>query len=137
MTAWRKFASRPKYGNEMQSAPCAYGFSHRSRLEASVCQLLALRERSGEIAHVQHEEHVEICGPEGHECGHKKRIEYVADFRFTNLKAGTDFRVEAKGMETPTFALKLRLYRHYGDLPLEIWKGHWRNPKLVEVINVD
>lgn len=30
--------------------------------------------------------------------------------------------------------MKLRLYRHYGVLPLEIWGGTWRNPRLIEIV---
>lgn len=123
-----------KYKNEAVLAPCHWGYSHRSKLESSVCQLLMLREKAGEIEHVAHEVHTLICGPLGHACDHKCKIEYIADFEFKLLKTGEHLFVEAKGFSSDTWPLKLRLYRHYGALPLEIWGGTWRYPRLIETV---
>lgn len=131
--AWNRRAAG-KYGNEKTVAPCAYGFSHRSKLEAAVCQVIHLREKAGEIAHVAHEVHVRICGPEGHECDHKRKIESVVDFEVRDVKTGGRVFIESKGFASPVWPIKLRLWRHYRTERLEIWGGSWQRPRLQEVI---
>lgn len=135
MTAWRKYQRSPaKFGNEVVTAKCAYDYSHRSKLEASVCNIIALRERAGELVHLGHEVHVCICGPIGHVCGSRSKIQYVADFRCKYAASGEELLIEAKGFESETWRLKRRLYMHHGAHPLEIWGGSWQNPSLTETI---
>jgi len=117
-----------KMGNEHVDLD---GHSFGSKLEAEVYQILKLRKMAGEIAHIQVQDHVIICGPPGHRC--KKKIEYVADFRCQNFD-GTDFHVEAKGYENDRWPMKKTLWKHYGPGKLEIYKGTYKNPVLVETI---
>src|SRR5580692_3962193 len=85
MTFFKK--SFTKYGNTAPSEPCKYGFSHRSKLELSVCHLIYLRERAGELKHLQHEDHVKLSG----------WYTYVPDFKCLDLKTNEEFWIEAKG----------------------------------------
>lgn len=119
-----------KYGNVVVSAA---GMSFGSKLEAAVYQILYFRLLAGEIKEIQQQDHLLLCGPPGHECDHKSRIQYIADFKCTR-PAGTVFWVEAKGFKTEGWEIKKRLYRHYGPGALEIWGGDWKRPKLTEMI---
>lgn len=121
-----------KYGNSPVSSLCRYGFSHRSKLERSVCDLIYLRERAGELRHEQHEDHIIICGPADHECPKKK--EYVADFRCFNLKTNQTFWIEGKGFANDRWPITKTLWKHYGPGLLEIWVGDWRRPILLETL---
>lgn len=122
-----------KYANK--SSLCAKGHSHRSKLESSICQMIHLREKAGELEFLGAEVHVVICGPEGHECNHRMKIEYIPDFKCRDLRTGNIIFIEAKGFEAPTWPSKKRLWMHYRTERLEIWKGTYLRPLLHEVIN--
>lgn len=119
-----------KYGNTFST--CKLGHSHRSKLESSVCAILQLREKAGEIRIDQAEDHICLCGPKEHDCPGK--IDYVADFRCTDLATGETFWVEAKGYANDRWPMKKRLYKHYGPGRLEIWRGTATRPFLDETI---
>ena len=123
MTFFRK--KPEKYGNEKVTDLCQYGYSHRSKLERAVCNLIWFREKAGELKHLQHEDHVLMTLAE---------IGYIADFRCLDQKTGETILIEAKGFQSPTWPIKKRLYKWYGEYKLEIWTGTWRNPVLTEVI---
>jgi len=128
----KEFMERQKYGNSPRSG-CAAGHQHRSKLESSVCDQYSLRIASGELSGVDCEVRVRICGPEGHDCRHTDKIDYIADFRCTR-EDGSVFFGEAKGYPTPLWALKLRLWRHYGPAELELWEGSHVRPVLKETV---
>lgn len=109
------------------------GYSFASKLESSVYQILKLREKAGEIDSIRVQEHVKVCGPIGHMCDSKTRIEYVVDF-VCDLSDGHRLYVEAKGLRMPVFNLKRRLWMHYSIGVLEIWGGHHSRPTLLETI---
>jgi hypothetical protein len=131
---WNRFKSTPKYGN--RSTTCELHGSHRSALERSVCALLQIRMKSGEFTEVLGEVHTSICGPEGHECSHKSRVQSVVDFKCIRPD-GSALYAEAKGMETTDWRIKLRLWRHNRPERLEIWMGSAARPILKEVVNED
>lgn len=110
----------PKYGNTRASLD---GRSFGSKLEAAVYQELRLREKVGDLIFVQQQDHVYLTDA---------RIHYIPDFLC--IDKGEKFWVEAKGMETPEWRLKLKLWRVYGPGRLEIYKGSHLRPKLVEVV---
>lgn len=116
--------SRAKFGNTT-TVGCHYGFSHRSKLEAAVCQLIWLREKAGEIQHLQHEVHVYLT---------RARIGYVADFKCRDVKSGGEFFVEAKGYANDRWPTIKKLYKFYGPGTLEVWTGTHRRPVLSETI---
>ncbi len=123
MTWYRRKNS--KYGNNDKLPPCRYGFSHRSKLELAVCEMLWLHEKAGEWEHLGHEVCIYLT---------LARHKYVADFHARDLKTGQDFYLEAKGFANARWPTTVKLYRFYGPAPLHVWKGTWKRPVLVEVI---
>lgn len=121
----------PSNFKHQKSESCGISFS--SKLEAAVYTMLVSRKNAGEIKYIQVQDHVLICGPEGHDCDSKCKIEYIADFKCTRPDE-THFFVEAKGFANEIWPMKRRLYMHYGPAPLEIWKGTHKRPYLDEVI---
>lgn len=121
----RKLKSNPKVKNATPTTGCAYGFSHRSKLEAAVCQIVFLREKAGEIVHLQHEDHIYLTDA---------RIGYVADFKVQDSITGEVFWIESKGFANDTWPIKKRLYKTYGPGKLEIWTGYHTRPVLTETI---
>lgn len=100
------------------------GYSFGSKLEASVYQVLKMRQKAGEILSIQ---------PQGHECMTSGKIEYIADFKCT-LPNGEFLWIEAKGFANEKWPLKKRLWRHWGPGVLEIWAGTHVRPVLIETI---
>lgn len=119
----KRTGQEAKMGN--RGGTCALGFSHRSQLEISVCQMLQLRERAGEIKIMQHEDHVYLT---------LARIGYIPDFRCQYLGTGETFWVEAKGFPNDRWPMKKKLWKFYGPGPLEIWRGSAARPFLDETI---
>lgn len=115
------FRRRTKYG-AMRTAD---GFP--SKLERAVFYKLKDREVLGEIKDIQRQSVVVLVAGDK-----KERINWKVDFKFE--RNGEVCYAEAKGFETGEYRLKLRLWRKMKPARLEIWKGNWRYPKLVEVI---
>lgn len=107
--------------------------SFASKLEASVYTILKSDENAGKIVHIQAQDHVLICGPQGHDCNHQYKIEYIADFKCTRPD-GSIYHVESKGFANDKWPLKRRLWMHYGPNELHIYKGTHVRPYLDEVI---
>ena len=131
--AGKKTKQDDKYQNTRML--CTLNHSHRSKLESALCEMLRLRELAGEIRELTAEVRVLICGPEGHECDHKRKIESIVDFRAIDVKTGEYIFFEAKGFLAPTWPIKRRLWMHNRSERLEIYKGRHPYPKLDEVIN--
>jgi len=55
----------------------------------------------------------------------KTKINWKIDFKVQTTEG--HIYVEAKGVETGEFKLKLKLFRKLKPAPLEIWKGRYRN----------
>lgn len=118
--AWNRAS---KYG--AQRTLCQLNHSHRSKLEASVCQLIQLREIAGELKITQIEDHVYLSDAE---------ILYIPDFRCQDPTTYENFWIEAKGFETARWPIIKKLWRVYGPGRLEIWKGTANKPHLDEII---
>jgi hypothetical protein len=117
-----KFGRRNKYG-----AKRADGFA--SKLEAAVYGILLTRERLGEIKEIKRQQTVVLQdGPREH------RITWKVDFSFVICSTGANAWAEAKGFETADYKIKLKLWRKNPPGRLEIYRGHYRAPKLVEVV---
>lgn len=101
------------------------GRSFASGLEASLYGLLLLEEKAGEIQDVRCQPHVFLT---------EARIEMIPDYLVFDIGLGEDVYCEAKGFETPVWALKLKLWRYYGPGRLRIYKGTAARPKLVEEV---
>lgn len=126
-------ASRTAYWSQYKKMKSKYGakrtdldgYSFASKLEASVYGLLKLRQKAGELWEIQVQDHIYLS---------EARILYVADFRATVVKTGKAIWIEAKGIETPAYKIKLKLWRAYGPGDLEIFKGTHIRPILVETV---
>jgi hypothetical protein len=101
------------------------GQNFASKLEAAVYQILKLRERAGEIEILATQETVYLTAA---------RIAYKPDFTVMDKFSGQTVHVEAKGLSTPVWAIKKRLWAWYGPGALEIWKGKYSRPYLDEIV---
>lgn len=100
------------------------GSSFPSKLEAAVYYLLKIRERGGEITEIKKQQCVRL--------GEDTR--WKIDFSFVDVKSGELVYVEAKGCENNDYRRKLKLFRKYGVSKLEIFKGRYQNPVLIETV---
>lgn len=108
-------------------AKSANGFG--SRLENAVYQRLKDRETIGLISDIKRQQIVVLQdGPR------EMRITWRVDFSFLDKEKNETVYAEAKGIETSDYKLKLKIWRKLKPAKLEIWKGTYKNPKLVEVI---
>jgi hypothetical protein len=114
--------SRGKYGASRVEVD---GVKFASKLEAAVYALLRVREKAGGIEILKLQDRVALT---------TAKIVYVVDFKVMDLGTHGPVWIEAKGMETPEFKLKLRLWEKYGPGVLEIWKGTAKKPKLDRVV---
>lgn len=120
--AWNRYR-RNKLGNTKVTSLCHYGYTHRSKLERAVCDLIVLREKAGELKHVSHEFRCRLSDAE---------IIYIADFRCE--KNGVPFFIESKGFPTQKWVIVKKLWRVYGLGVLQIYGGSWTKPILIETI---
>lgn len=112
---------RGKYGARKTN-----GFA--SALESATFDWLKGLQDEGKIKDLKCQHTVVLQG------GNKRTlIRWKVDFSFTNLEGQTEL-VEAKGVETDVYKLKLRLYRNLAPYRLTIVKGTWKHLKVVEVI---
>jgi hypothetical protein len=114
---WNKFGAKKTL--------CSAGHPHPSGLECSVCEILLVRQRAGDIRNLKWQHTVHLAFG----------IKWKVDWSF---ERGPDWMLvfaEAKGAEDRGYKLKLRMWREgCGPAPLEIWKGNARRPMLVETI---
>ena len=98
-----------------------------SKLESAVYDILVQREADGEISEIRRQHTVILQdGPAN------QKISWKVDFSF--IKEDILWFAEAKGIETESYKLKLKLWRALCTNPLEIWKGSYQKPKLVEIV---
>jgi hypothetical protein len=91
-----------------------------STLEAEVYRLLKIYERAGAISNLELQPVFLL--KEGFRDGKKwrRRITYRADFRFR--RGEQDVVIDAKGIRTQVFMLKMKLFRaRYPDIVFEQW----------------
>ncbi len=113
---------KPKYGAKRTSRG-DLGFA--SKLEASLYDLLILREKAGEINQIRSQPRVLLSDA---------KISWKVDFSAHHIPTNQTLYFEAKGVSTADFRIKLKLWRFYGPGPLELWKGNYQKPELVEII---
>jgi hypothetical protein len=121
---WNRFGrTKEKHGN--RRGKCSLGHSHRSQLEISVCALLLLRQKAGELELLKAEDHLLLSDA---------RIKYIADFKCLDVRTGETFWVEAKGFANDRWPIVKKLWAAYGPGALEIWQGTAARPVLTETI---
>lgn len=103
-----------------------------SKLEAAVRDILALREKAGEIKEIRQQVTVLLK----HKCEHcgAKAVTHNVDFSFTDVKSGQTIYCEAKGVIVPLFNKQKKLWKTGQFGVLEIWMGSARKPYLAEVL---
>ena len=101
------------------------GYSFSSGLEAAVFSLLKDDELAGNSKVEKVQDRVLLTDA---------KIAYIADFKCSDPKTGEIYWVEAKGYETPSWRIKLRLWKFYGPGKLLIYKGTKIRPVLSETV---
>lgn len=113
---------RSKYG--AKKAEGRDGRSYHSQAERTVAAFLQLQERAGEIRNLEYQAEVRLT-----DAG----IIYKPDFKFERKihergsdrpNAGEVWKLrygECKGMITPEWRIKRKLYAFYGPAPLEVY----------------
>lgn len=94
-----------------------------SKLEKAVYDILENNQYLGYISDLKCQAEVRLTDA---------NILYKPDFSF--IKNKKQWYAEAKGFKTPSWAIKKRLWAHYGPGPLEIYEGSYKYPKLVETV---
>lgn len=120
---------RHKYGAKPVTIE---GEAFPSKLEGAVYQMLKLRERAGEIRDIRRQSSI-VLKSKCNECGDGPVV-WKCDFSFEDAATGARVYAEAKGVETSDYKKRKRLWKAKPPAKLEIWKGSWQRPKLVEVI---
>lgn len=95
-----------------------------SQLERATHMVLLMREKAGEIRNLKRYATVHL--PFG--------VTWKIDFSFEDAATGELRYAEAKGKWTADAGIKLKMYRHVGPAPLEIWQQGRGGPVLVETI---
>ncbi len=96
-----------------------------SKLEASVYNILHLREKAGEVIDIKRQDTVNLFG----------KIRWKVDFSFIEVRSGERVWAEAKGVWTKDGRQKYQMWKDgLGPGRLEIWQGNYRNPILSEVV---
>lgn len=103
-----------------------------SKAEAALHEYLAWREKAGEIRNLKPQQSVYLTNA---------RIQYITDFGYEVLVT-LDNRTqdwvpewaEFKGLETPVWRIKRRLWMYYGPGPLVVYKGGARSLAQFEII---
>jgi len=93
------------------------GYSFASKGEAACYQLLKDKEKRGELKLLRTQVQIYLT---------KAKILYKPDFECQDPDTNEIFYVEYKGVETPTWRIKRKLWIHYGPGRLIIYKGSYK-----------
>ncbi len=101
-----------------------------SKFENAVHEILLFKQKLGEVRNIKCQQTVVLIpGPPG------VRIAWKIDFSCENKEFNWETEyVEAKGVETSDYKLKLKLYKHNPPARLTIYKGSYQRPKVYEII---
>lgn len=113
------------YNNQAVTSLCSYGFSHRSKLERAVCDLLAWEEKAGITKHLAHEDTIYLTDA---------RYRCVPDFKVQNCATSEIYWMEAKGFANPRWPTTKKLWKVYGPGRLKIYGGSYTRPTVIEEI---
>ena len=122
---WGRYLKKKasKYG--AKRTLCSENHPHPSGLEASVCELLILRQRAKEIRNLKWQHTVHLGSG----------IKWKVDWSFERAPDWHPMLAEAKGVEGRDYRMKLKMYQNGGGTcPIEIWKGSAARPRIVEVV---
>lgn len=122
---WIKRKKQNKLGNKEVTDLCSYGFSHRSKLERAVCDLIAWEEKAGVTVHLAHEDTQYLT---------EARYRYIPDFKVQNCATSEIYWIEAKGFADKRWPTTKKLWRFSGPGRLRIIGGTYANLKTIETI---
>lgn len=94
-----------------------------SKLERAVGESLSAREYNGEISDLKFQVQIHLT---------RARIGWRVDFSY--IEDGKLYYHEAKGFDSETYRIKLRLFKVYGDAPLRISKGSAKSHRIIETV---
>lgn len=121
----RKPVKRAKPNKYKAKRTEANGRSFPSKLEAAVFSIYEAMQKVGEIYDLKQYSTVHLS---------EAKIAWKIDGSFRIAETGELEYFEAKGVETPDYLIKLKLYKHYGPAKLSIWKGTAERPRLHETV---
>lgn len=92
--------------------------------------MLQLKEKAGTICQIKKQVAVELT---------EAKLRYKIDFSFIEMTMPGNWQdniayAEAKGCSTDRWLIAEKLWPYYGPSRLYIYKGDWRDPRLVEII---
>ena len=114
--AWQKYNNKNCYAEG--------GRSFDSKGERDCGGMLERLKDAGQLTEIKYQVQIHLTDA---------KILYKPDFEVTNSE-GETYWVEYKGMETPTWRIKRRLWKAYGPGRLEVWKKNSRGLFLFETI---
>lgn len=103
----------------------SYGYSFDSKLESALYDQLLLMQKNKEISDIRVKPNIHLTNA---------NILMIPDFCAVDTLTGETVYYESKGMQTPTWRIKRRLYKHYGPGVLKVYGGHYSNLILIEQI---
>lgn len=106
------------------------GLTFDSKLERAVYDILWLRQIAGEIKNLRCQHTITL-----QDGTQRERIQLRVDFSYWNIEKDREEYWEAKGFSSEVWKLKLKLFRKNPVGYLEIWGGHWKRPRLMEIID--
>ncbi len=101
------------------------GYSFASKLEANTYLHLKLLERAGEIKDIKCQVSVYLT---------EAKILYKPDFSVFDIALNEVVYIEAKGFVTPVWAIKKRLWKHYGPGRLRIYRQAYNDVTMDEEV---
>lgn len=105
----------------------SHGYSFDSKLESALYDYLLLLEKGKEISDIKVKPNIYLTDA---------NILMIPDFCATDNKTGEVVYWESKGIQTPTWRIKRRLWKYYGAGTLKVYGGHYSNLILLEEIKV-
>ena len=106
-----------KYGNVRTDG-------RASKLENAVYQILKFKEKAKLIRDISEQANIDLgCG-----------IFWKCDFKYYDCVELDIVYAEAKGIETERFRLCMKLWADHGPGKLLIYKGSWKDPRLIKII---
>lgn len=98
--------------------------AHMSKAEAECCGHFQMRERAGELVIEDSQPNVFLT---------LARLKVIPDW-LIRYSDGRRVYADYKGAETKSWGRNRRLWKHYGPLPMEVWKKNNKGFFISEVI---
>lgn len=100
------------------------GKSFPSKGECALYDQLRFREKIGEIEEISLQHRVRLT----------EEVFWKVDFMYRVASTGEMVLAEYKGMEDANYKIKKKLFKEFGEMKLEIYKGSYKRLILVETM---